>query len=73
MKIQIVRTTNTIRITRSSTSNGGGQSIREIIKEVTMIHDEWIGKWEDSKPVTSQDIKFLKNEMMQLAAEAGLI
>lgn len=73
MNIQIVRTTNTIRITRSSTSNGGGQSLREIVKEITTIHDDWILRWEDSKPISSKDISSLKDEMMKLASEAGLI
>ena len=38
-----------------------------------MIHDDWILRWEDSKPVTRKDQKEIKEEMMKLAAEAGLI
>lgn len=70
MKIQIVRKTNTTVISRTSPS-GGGQSLREIVKEV--IHDQWIAHWEDSKPVTRKDQQQLKEEMLKLAAEAGLI
>lgn len=72
MKIQIVRTAQTTRITRNTTS-GGGQSLREIVKEITTIHDDWILRWEDSKPLSSKDISSLKDEMMKLASEAGLI
>ena len=73
MQMQIVRTTNTTRITRRTTPSGGGQSLREIVKEITTIHDQWIGKWEDSKPLTNTDQKELREEMMKLASEAGLI
>lgn len=72
MQMQIIRTAKTTVISRTSPS-GRGQSLREIVKEITTIHDKWIGKWEDSKPLTKTDQKELREEMMRLASEAGLI
>lgn len=71
MKVHVIRTKQRTVI-QTNTHSGGGQSLREIVKEVTMTHEDWILRWEDSKPISAQDMKLLKEEMLKLAAEAGL-
>ena len=72
MQMQIVRS-NITRITMRGEPSGNGQSLRRMIKEATSVHHQWIGEWENSKPVTRKDEQELKQQMMKLAAEAGLI